>query len=245
MSYEHEMTLSASIREDVTDEQVQNALLPIFDALDYPADTLLNKCVKRKADHQIWLKEGKLFVYTNMFAPDGFLEVIEGVAKTFTGLVSHAGEIELLDCETGDRENAMSKIFFGPSDWAIKEHRFNRFLEESLQKAAEFMGNENVALLKQTMEAMLDRSDQLKNEVLVDQEVKEQREYHVTWEIDVIADCAVQAAKAAMKGMPHPTSNSDATVFLVEDERGVDITVDLGRDEHHQVVSIKNKICEE
>jgi len=51
-----------------------------------------------------------------------------------------------------------------------------------------------------------------------------QQEYHVKWEIDIIADSPLEAAKEALN--VHRDLNSIASIFTVTDSLGVETTVD-------------------
>lgn len=123
MGYDHSMSLRAQMKKGVTLDQVAEAIAPLLKYLDAE----INSPEPSFDDEFLFDPEtGVLSISTGGEVKDSYFIEVEEVALRLGKIVEAAGEIQLRDHSTGDLDNAISVIEFGPSSEAIRTYKAER-----------------------------------------------------------------------------------------------------------------------
>ena len=137
MSYDHSMNLTARLKEGITREQVAEALEPLRDYMGWSKEEVLQGESLTGDDEIHWEMLGPpgddrltLSIYTSGETGNGLYEILAKTAKNLSGLVE-ATYFEHRDHDTGDLENAISRIWVG-SDEEINEAQRAKAREDAI-----------------------------------------------------------------------------------------------------------------
>lgn len=149
MSFDHSMSLCcAQVKEGVSKEQVREALMPVLkvfgadkkDSAVYGCEFIFNE------------ETGDVYLDTYGEVGDSFDDKVRDVAANLNEIVLEAGQIELRDHDTGDLDNAITIIEFGPSDEAINAYVRKRDIDAALILIGNHLPQDKIAAIR----AMID-----------------------------------------------------------------------------------------
>ncbi|OZA27085.1 MAG: hypothetical protein B7X93_09670 [Hydrogenophilales bacterium 17-61-9] len=130
MGYDHSMCLHAQVKSGVTVDQVAEVIKPL---LEYWGAEINSEESSFNNKFSFDPETGDLDVETAGEVGYGYRDLVEEAASRLSQIVEGAGEIELRNHDTGDLDNAISVIEFGPSDEAIKAYIEKRDIDEGLE----------------------------------------------------------------------------------------------------------------
>lgn len=148
MSFDHSMSLFAEVKEGVGKDQVLEALMPVLKIFDAKDGKSGDGC-----DFTFDEEGRKVFLDTYGDVGDSFDDALKSVASNLNGIVSGAGKLELRDHDTGDLDNAVIPMFFGPSEEAINAYRRKRDIDQALALMSDHVGEEKIETIRALIES--------------------------------------------------------------------------------------------
>ena len=120
MSYEHQLVLSMPFPKDVDEGAVHHAFQPLLEYFGHPSAT--QKCFDNHAMAQCeieWVRgplDAVLTIQTSGPVSYDFADRVRDCLVSASVLTPHHGCANLWDIETGDLNNKLSRIPFGPTE---------------------------------------------------------------------------------------------------------------------------------
>ena len=143
MSFDHSMSLFAEVKEGVSNDQVLEVLMPVLKVFGAKDGESVYGC-----DFNFDEESREVSLDTYGEVGDSFYETLKTVASNLNGIVSEAGGLELRDHDTGDLDNAVSPIFFGPSEEAINAYVRKRDIDQALALMMDHVGEEKIEAIR-------------------------------------------------------------------------------------------------
>lgn len=157
MSTETTISVHAHLRSGACLEQAVEAMAPLLQETGHSQEAIIEAllacvrsekiCGMKTVVHpggwrpplNVWAARGRTvgFDFSGQMGDD-LHDLAQKVASALGPLTARAGEITVVDEETGDRDNT-SVVVFGPSPEAIEVYRFGKARDQALALLAEFI----------------------------------------------------------------------------------------------------------
>ncbi|MHB8408283.1 MAG: DUF6806 family protein [Acidiferrobacterales bacterium] len=156
MGFDHRLSCDTHLKPETTVEQVVEALSPLLDDFGFSREKVaaaLHNAGKfnygsSEDDHiQYDPETGSLEFWTCGHVSGDFPEAVSQTAQRLGPLSNAAGYLLLQDHDTPNLDEAQTEFYFGPSEQAIKDYRFEMDLSEAMRTLSAHLNEETVARL--------------------------------------------------------------------------------------------------
>lgn len=153
MTYEHTLTGAVLLREEVTEEQVRDAVKPLLEYFSTDLETRpdLNGRV------QFEFRNHVLEVNTYGEVGWSFIDMLKEMATNLDALAAECNHFTLTDYSTADVENAALYVCVGPTEQARKRYTLENGAQMALEKVAEFFDQEVVDQVQSVLQTAISR----------------------------------------------------------------------------------------
>lgn len=151
MGYDHSLTTTVRLKDDIEVEKIAQAIAPITKHFDVDPSQPFGKyhagdfeCdIKRNDDGSRWL-----YIYTAGDVPDCYGNRVEEAAANLGPLVEHAGSFTLKNFDTAELENAIEEFAFGSSPGAIEAMKRNDALDGAIAILRDYLDEATLGLVR-------------------------------------------------------------------------------------------------
>ena len=137
MSYDHSLNITATVKPGTTHAELDEAFSEILKYFDVKHFAEMNQSYRHESSFDE--SSGELFLYTAGDVGDFYIEKVKAVLKKLGMLTVKPGFARLTDHDSGDTENAVTKIVFGSSDEAVENHEKTLAVEAAMESIQSFL----------------------------------------------------------------------------------------------------------
>ena len=148
MGYSHTMSGHARIKPGVTPAEVEAALEPVLVYFGDEGAITANAGVHNDNTYAFDEESRDLEFQTNGEVGYGYADLVEAVAGNLHAIVSEAGQMDLIDYDSGDIENMVMTIEFGPDKASIDAYIRSREIGIGLETIRPYVGPKTLAALR-------------------------------------------------------------------------------------------------